>query len=251
MVCQGLEFMGVKLDTRGQQRPGQGSRPLHRRFQGQGPADPHQRGAHDRHGHRRDRRQVKKISGKRPRFPGKAPSRPSFGWTARRRFAGTAPPRRRERPRPEAPPPGDGVSLRFGAREDRPLGRASLHRSGRGSLSAAIGGNREGVPSLGREKNFFRLARKRAKNGGVRPLRGRRPAGGAKMAPEDPRRSLLIRFPGRGSFRHALAGHCRMPRIFHRFEAIHSLPPLPGSPPVSSPKKGRNGKSGRQTAAAF
>ena len=131
------------------------------------------------------------------------------------------------------------------------LGRASLHRSGRGSLSAAIGGNREGVPSLGREKNFFRLARKRAKNGGVRPLRGRRPAGGAKMAPEDPRRSLLIRFPGRGSFRRALAGHCQMSKIFHRFEVIPSLPPLPGNPPVSSPKKGRNGKSGRQTAAAF
>ena len=146
---------------------------------------------------------------------------------------------------------GDGVFPRFGAREDRPWGGPPSIAPGEGAFPPPSAETGKGSPLLGAKKIFFRLARKRAKNGGVRPLRGRRPAGGAKMAPEDPRRSLLIRFPGRGSFRHALAGHCRMPRIFHRFEAIPSLPPLPGNPPVSSPKKGRNGKSGRQTAAAF
>ena len=42
-IASGLEFMGVKMDAEANSV---------RRLQGEGPADPHQRGAHDRYGHR-------------------------------------------------------------------------------------------------------------------------------------------------------------------------------------------------------
>ncbi len=54
---------GREDGRRGQQRPRQGDRHLRRRLQGEGPADPHQRGAHDRHRYRRHRQgQVSSIS---------------------------------------------------------------------------------------------------------------------------------------------------------------------------------------------
>ncbi len=46
---------GREAGPREEQRPRQGDRHLRRRLQGEGPADPHQRGADDRHGHRRHR----------------------------------------------------------------------------------------------------------------------------------------------------------------------------------------------------
>ena len=58
-IASGLEFMGVKMDAEANNVRGKEAVISARRLQGEGPADPHQRGADDRHRHRRHRvRQV-------------------------------------------------------------------------------------------------------------------------------------------------------------------------------------------------
>ena len=52
---KGLEFMGIKIDPEKNKVRGEEADRLRRRRQGQGPGHPHQRGADDRHGHRRHR----------------------------------------------------------------------------------------------------------------------------------------------------------------------------------------------------
>ena len=67
-ICEGLEYMGIKMDAGEEQRPRQGGGRVRRRLQGEDLRHPHQRGADDRHGYRRPVWQV--ISPDSPLRPG-------------------------------------------------------------------------------------------------------------------------------------------------------------------------------------
>ena len=125
---------GREDGRRGQQRPRQGGRHLRRRLQGEGPADPHQRGAHDRHRHRRHRQGLKLQRATAARSPAPAaagatpePPRNRAPWTnsgaaraspafCRARRAGPPPP---TEPRRRAAPLRGGRATRKGRRSAR------------------------------------------------------------------------------------------------------------------------------------